>query len=125
DRWAWFDMVAERRFGEALQALPILLESGENGVGLVIGMGGQLLKVALVCAGGQAALERELKPFQKWMARRIVPQARRWTLPEVDQALGELLRTDRLLKSASLSDRQAVEELLLRLWGIGREQAAA
>lgn len=125
DRWAWFDMISERRFREALETLPILLESGENGVGLVIGMGGQLLKVALVCAGGQQALERELKPFQKWMARRIVPVARKWSLPEIDQALAELLRTDRLLKSASLSDRQAIEELLLRLWSIGRTQAAA
>ncbi|HVH11414.1 MAG TPA: DNA polymerase III subunit delta [Longimicrobium sp.] len=125
DRWAWFDLIAERRFREAIETLPTLLESGENGVGLVIGMGGQLLKVALVCAGGQAALERELKPFQKWMARRIVPVARRWTLPEVDQALGELLRTDRLLKSASLNDRQAIEELLLRMWAIGRKDAAA
>jgi DNA polymerase-3 subunit delta len=118
DRWAWFDLVADRRFREALEALPILLEQGENGVGLVIGMGGQLLKVGLVCAGGQSALERELKPFQRWMARRIVPVARKWTLPEVDAALGELLRTDRLLKSASMSDRQAMEELLLRLWAI-------
>ncbi|WP_420125797.1 DNA polymerase III subunit delta [Longimicrobium sp.] len=125
DRWAWFDMISERRFREALETLPILLESGENGVGLVIGMGGQLLKVALVCAGGQQALERELKPFQKWMARRIVPVARRWSLPEVDQALAELLRTDRLLKSASLSDRQALEELLLRLWAIGRSDRQA
>lgn len=118
DRWAWFDLVAERRFREALQALPVMLEQGENGVGLVIGMGGQLLKVGLVCAGGQPALERELKPFQRWMARRIVPVARKWTLPEVDAALSELLRTDRLLKSASMSDRQALEELLLRLWAI-------
>jgi DNA polymerase-3 subunit delta len=118
DRWAWFDLVAERRFREALDALPVMLEQGENGVGLVIGMGGQLLKVGLVCAGGQAALERELKPFQRWMARRIVPVARKWTLPEVDAALTELLRTDRLLKSASMSDRQAMEELLLRLWAI-------
>ena len=118
DRWAWFDLVAERRFREALAALPTLLEAGENAVGLVIGMGGQLLKVGIACAGGQAALERELKPFQRWMAKRIVPQARRWTLPELDRALGELLRTDRLLKSASLNDRQAMEELLLRLWAI-------
>lgn len=125
DRWAWFDLVAERRIGEALSALPVLLEQGENGVGLVIGMTGQLLKVALVVAGGQGALERELKPFQRWMARRIVPQARRWTLPEVDAALAELLRTDRLLKSASLNDRQAIEELLLRLWAIRPERSAA
>ena len=120
DRWAWFDLVAERKFREALASLPTLLEAGENAVGLVIGIGGQLLKVGIVCAGGQGALERELKPFQRWMARRIVPQARRWTLPEVDAALCELLRTDRLLKSASLTDRQAMEELLLRLWAIKR-----
>jgi DNA polymerase III subunit delta len=125
DRWAWFDMVAERRFREAITTLPVLLESGESGVGLVIGIGGQMLKVGLVCAGGQGALEKELKPFQRWMARRIVPQARRWTLPEVDRALEELLRTDRLLKSASLTDRQAIEELLLRLWAIGRAEDAA
>ena len=125
DRWAWFDLVAERRFRDALASLPTLIEQGENGVGLVIGIGGTLLKVAIVVAGGQGALERELKPFQKWMARRIVPQARRWTLPEVDAALAELLRTDRLLKSASLSDRQAIEELLLRLWAIRPVESAA
>jgi len=118
DRWAWFDLVAERRFREALEVLPVLLEQGDNGVGLVIGMGGQLLKVGIACAGGQRALEAELKPFQRWMARRIVPQARKWTLPEIDQALTELLRSDRLLKSASMNDRQAMEELLLRLWAI-------
>jgi DNA polymerase-3 subunit delta len=125
DRWAWFDLVADRKFREALATLPTLLEAGENAVGLVIGMGGQLLKVGIVCAGGQGALERELKPFQRWMAKRIVPQARRWTLPELDAALGELLRTDRLLKSASLTDRQAMEELLLRLWAIKRPAESA
>lgn len=125
DRWGWFDMVAERRFGDALAALPVLLEQGENGVGLVIGMTGQVLKVALAVAGGQRALEAELKPFQRWMAKRIVPVARRWTLPEIDAALDELLRTDRLLKSASLTDRQAIEELLLRLWAIRPAQSAA
>jgi DNA polymerase-3 subunit delta len=125
DRWAWFDLVADRRFREALDTLPVMLEQGENGVGLVIGMGGVLLKLGIVCAGGQGALEAELKPFQRWMARRIVPQARKWTLPEVDAALAELLRTDRLLKSASLSDRQALEELLLRLWAIRPERRAA
>lgn len=124
DRWGWFDMIADRRFRDALEALPVLMEQGENGVGLVIGIGGVLLKLGLVCAGGQKALEAELKPFQRWMARRIVPQARKWTLPEVDAALAELLRSDRLLKSASLNDRQAMEELLLRLWAIRPERAA-
>ena len=115
DRWAWFDLVAERRFREAVATLPVLLEQGENGVGLVIGMGGTLLRIGLVCAGGQGALERELRPNQRWLGRRVAAQARKWTLLQVDAALAELLRSDRLLKSASLSDRQAIEELLLRL----------
>jgi DNA polymerase III subunit delta len=125
DRWAWFDLVAERRWAEAVRTLPVMLEQGENGVGLVIGMGGVLLKVALVAAGGQQALERELKPYQRWMARKVVPQAKRWTLPQVEHALEELLRTDRLLKSASMTDRQALEELLLRLWGAAEGTRAA
>lgn len=124
DRWAWFDLVAERRWKEALAALPVLLEQGENGVGLVIGIGGQMLKVGLVVAGGPAALEAQLRSFEKWKARKLVPTARKWTLSEVDAAMGELLRTDRLLKSASLNDRQAIEELLLRLWGQDRRAAA-
>ena len=115
DRWRWFDAVAERRFSDALTDLPALLDAGENGVGLVIGLGAQLLRVALVCAGGAAALERELKPYQRWMGRRVAAYAREWTLPQAEAALSELLRTDRLLKSASLTDAQAIAELLLRL----------
>jgi DNA polymerase III subunit delta len=115
DRWAWFDLVGEKRFGEALHQLPTLLETGENGVGLVIGITSQLLRVGLVTAGGREALERQLKPYQRWLAGRVEPQARRWNTAEIDLALEELLRTDRLLKSTSLTDRQALEELLLRL----------
>jgi DNA polymerase-3 subunit delta len=125
DRWAWFDLIAERRWAEAIAALPVLLEQGESGVGLLIGMGGQLIKVGLVCAGGPAALEAQLRSFEKWKARRLVPTAKKWTLAEVDTAMTELLRTDRLLKSASLNDRQAIEELLLRLWGMRRPASAA
>ncbi|MDQ3389690.1 MAG: DNA polymerase III subunit delta [Gemmatimonadota bacterium] len=119
DRWAWFDRVGERRFSTALRELPTLLDAGESGVGLIIGMGAQLLRVAIFCAGGQKVLEAALPPRQRWLAGRVAGQARRWKLAEVDSALTELLRTDRLLKSASLSDRQAMEELLLRLHSRG------
>ena len=125
DRWVWFDLVGERKLDAALRSLPALLHAGENGVALVIGLTSQLLRIALVCAGGQSALERELKPYQRWLARRVTPQAKRWTLPEAETALAELLRTDRLLKSASLTDRQAIEELLLRLAAIAPRQGRA
>jgi DNA polymerase III subunit delta len=125
DRWQWFELVGDRNFTEALRQLPVLLQSGESGVGLVIGLGGHLLKIGIACAGGASALERELKPYQRWLAKRIVPQAKRWSAAEVDAALAELLRTDRLLKSASLTDRQAMEELILRLAALTRTSGMA
>lgn len=115
DRWEWFDLVGARDNQEAMRQLPVLLGAGESGVGLVIGLASQLLRLAIANSGGKDALERALKPYQRWLARRILPQARRWTLPELDDALADLLRTDQLLKSASLTELQAMEELLLRL----------
>jgi hypothetical protein len=57
-------------------------------------------------------------------ALRAHPSTRTSVFPAVDAALGELLRTDRLLKSASLSVRQALEERLLRLWAIRPDRAS-
>jgi DNA polymerase III subunit delta len=115
DRWAWFDCVGDRRYAEALSQLASLLESGENGVGLVIGLGSHMLKIGLLVGGGREALDRSLRPHQRWLANRLQPQAAKWTVAEVDAAMEELLRADRLLKSAPLTDRQVMEELLLRL----------
>jgi DNA polymerase III subunit delta len=115
DRWSWFDLVGSRRFDEARNDLADLLQSGESGVGLVIGLGTHLLRLAILEGGGTPALERELKPFQRWLARKLTPQARLWTAEQLDAALRDLLRADRLLKSASLPDRHVLEELLLRL----------
>ncbi len=115
NRWEWFDLVGEAKFDRARAALPVLLDSGESGVGLVIGLGTQFLRLAIVAAGGPKALEAELPNHQRWLAGRIAAQARRWTPESLDAALDDLLRADRLLKSASLGDGQVLEELLLRL----------
>jgi DNA polymerase III subunit delta len=114
-RWDWFDLVSDRRFREARVALPVLLDSGENGVGLVIGLGTQFLRLAIAVSGGQRALESALPFNQKWLAGRIAKQARGWSGSAVDAALADLLRADRLLKSTSLTDTQVLEELLLRM----------
>ncbi len=115
NRWEWFDLVGEGRLDAARRALPVLLESGESGVGLIIGLGAQLLRLALAAGGGESALSAELPPHQRWLSRRLLQQARRWTPELLDAALDDLLRADRLLKSASLDERQVMEELLLRL----------
>ncbi|MGH7466823.1 MAG: DNA polymerase III subunit delta [Longimicrobiales bacterium] len=114
-RWDWFDLVGDRKFREARVALPVLLDSGENGVGLVIGLGTQFLRLGIGTAGGPRALESALPQHQKWLAGRLAKQARGWSAAVIDRVLDDLLRADRLLKSTSLTDRQVLEELLLRM----------
>ena len=113
-RWAWFDLVGERRFREARAALPALLDAGESGVGLVLGLGTHLLRLAIAAVGGAPALQAELPAHQRWLASRLAAQARRWTAGGLERALEDLLRADRLLKSGALGDRAVLEELLLR-----------
>lgn len=113
DRWAWFDMVGERRFGAALETLPVLMSQGESGVGLVIGLSNHLLRLAVLRLAGPGALEQALPPHQRWLANRLKGQARGWSPATVESAITGLRRADRLLKSAPLDDRAILEEWLL------------
>lgn len=113
DRWAWFDLVGERRFEEAVLGLHILLEHGESGVGLTIGLATHMLRIGVVVDGGKRALEAALPGRQRWLARAASSQASGWSLPEVEAAVEGLLLVDRLLKSSALSDRHHLESWLL------------
>lgn len=115
NRWEWFDVVGAGRLDEARRMLPTLLDAGESGVGLVIGLGSHFLRLALAANAGEQGLARELPPHQKWLARRITQQSRRWSAADLDVALDELLRADRLLKSSSLGDHPILEDTLLRV----------
>jgi DNA polymerase III subunit delta len=115
DRWRWFDRVGEADFLGALDGLGILLGQGESGVGLVIGLATHLLRVGIVAEKGQSALEAALPPHQRWLARRLVSQARHWSAADIDHALEGLLRVDRLLKASPLSDEHLLQEWLLAL----------
>ncbi|HKK27120.1 MAG TPA: DNA polymerase III subunit delta [Gemmatimonadota bacterium] len=124
-RWDWLDRVAERAYGAALSDLPRLLsESSESAVGLLIGMVDQHLYIGVAVEGGQGAVSRALqdagKPYLKWKARIYASQARRWTAPEVERAVGLMRRADRHVKSG-IPDRRAMEELLLGLGLLQRE----
>ena len=119
DRWQWIDKVAERRIGAALAELSDLLDSGESVVGLIGALSEALVRVGLAL-DGESVLVQVLKRdgsygYLKWKVRVYAQQARRWTEPEIEAALGELLRADRLIKSGGLSDRAALEEALLRI----------
>lgn len=124
DRWAWFDLVAERRFGEAAATLPVLLgQSGESGVGITLGLGTMLLRLGVAVDEGKGALEKLLPSWQSWVAGKLGRFAREWTAEEVDEAVQGLLRVDRLLKSSPLSEDLVLEEWLLGLEARRREAA--
>jgi len=115
DRWRWFDLVGDRQLEEARRTLPVLLGQGESGVGLVIGLTTQLLRVGIALEKGPGGLEAALPVHQKWLAKRVASQARRWTLPQVDHALAGLLDVDRLLKASPHTDEHFLESWLLGL----------
>jgi DNA polymerase-3 subunit delta len=124
NRWDWFDLVGDARFAEARAGMHVLLDANESGVGLVIGLGTHVLRLAIAAHGGESALGSALPPHQRWLARRLGAQARKWSPTALDHALDDLLRADRLLKSASLDERQIMEELLLRLQQRAQRAAA-
>jgi DNA polymerase-3 subunit delta len=123
NRWDWMDSVGEARFADARRALDTLL-NGDSGVGLVIGLGTHFIRLAAAVAGGERGLAGILPNHQRWLAGRLTAQARNWSQAGVDAALDDLLRADRLLKTAPLNDRQVLEELLLRLQQRARPAAA-
>lgn len=121
DRWGWVDTVMDRNFGAALNALPALVDGGESGVGLIISLGESLIRAGLAREGRDVlaeALKRDGSyGHLQWKVRIYEKQARKWSPTAIDDALTELLRADRLIKSGGLPDRIAVEEAVLRMAG--------
>lgn len=124
DRWAWFDLVGSRRIPDALRSLPVLLEQGESVVRLVVGLSTQLLRIGVAIEGGMPAVRTVLPPHQRFLARRIVGQARRWTRAELADAVRGLRRLDRLLKASAIPGEVLMEEWLLGLTVRRRERSA-
>ncbi|MFN0009492.1 MAG: DNA polymerase III subunit delta [Planctomycetota bacterium] len=113
DRWAWFDIVGDRRFEEARTSLGTLLGQGETAVGLVIGLATHLLRLAICVEQGPRGLEEALPPHQRWLAKRMKDQARKWSMSEIDGALRGLVDLDRLLKSSPHTEEHFLETWLL------------
>jgi DNA polymerase III subunit delta len=124
DRWEWFDLVGERRYTDALRGLPVLLDHGETGVGLTIGLATHLLRLGLALEGGGRALESVLQGNQKWLVRKYVAQARGWDPEQLQSALQSLLTVDRLLKASRFPDVHLLESWLLERMVDGEVRAA-
>lgn len=128
-RWNWLDRVADRDYGGALADLPALLsEPSESAVGLLIGMVDQHLYLGVALEGGQGAVARALKeagkPYLAWKARIYARQARDWTVPELERAVGLMRRADAHAKSG-IADQRVLEELLLSLRLLRREAGSS
>ena len=115
DRWAWFDLVGSRKFSRALDALPVLLDQGETGIGLASGMATHLLRVGLAVEEGPDGLRSALPPNQAWLASRLAQQAAGWTAGSIRDAIVELSRVDRRLKRGGAGRALLEEWFLVRL----------
>ncbi|MEX2466954.1 MAG: DNA polymerase III subunit delta [Gemmatimonadota bacterium] len=113
DRWKWLDLVGGRRFDEARATLGTLFAQGESGVGLVIMLATHLLRIGVVLESGRQGLENALPPYQRWLAKSVVPQAHGWERAELDRAVLELREVDRMLKTSSHGDEHFLETWLL------------
>ncbi len=118
DRWEWMDLVGEKRFREAADALGTLVAQGESEVGLASGLATHLLRLGLVTASGGRRVEEALPPhLRSWkgMVNRLRRQARRWSVEEVEEAILGLLRAEQLLKGSTVARDVVLEEWLLAL----------
>jgi len=115
DRWIWMDRVGGREFGGALKGLGVLFAQGESGVSLTMGLATHLIRISLARTGGASTLESALPHHQKWLVPRLLKQAKKWSVEELEEAILGLRRVDRLLKSSSLSDEHVLEEWMLGL----------
>ncbi len=115
DRWQWFDLVGDMKLEEATRALPILLRQGESGVSLVIGLATLFLRLGIGLEQGPTGLEEALPVHQKWLARRVSAQSKRWSIDQIDHALAGLLDVDRMLKASPHTDEHFLESWLLGL----------
>ena len=113
DRWQWFDLIGQRRFVDALEGLEVLLQHGETGVGLTVGLAIHLLRLGVVVDGGVKKLEAALPPNQRWLAGRYASQARQWTVDALQDALGGLLQVDRVLKASPVPAAHFLESWIL------------
>jgi DNA polymerase-3 subunit delta len=114
DLWEWLDLVGGREFRRALEGLPDLFAQGESAVRLTMSLTTHLLRLGAGRSGGQRVLAESLPASQKsWLSRRLMQQAKLWSIPELLEALRGLQRVDRVLKSTSLSGEQVLEEWLL------------
>ena len=70
-------------------------------------------RLGIAVEQGPRGLEEALPPHQRWLARKMKDQARKWSVAEIDGALRGLLDVDRLVKAASHSDEHFLETWLL------------
>jgi DNA polymerase-3 subunit delta len=119
DRWAWLNLVGDRRYMEAWRQLPLLLAMpGESAVGLLIGLVEHHLFLGIAAEGGAGAvtdvLGRVGKPYLRFKAKAWAAQAKRWRPAEIDEALVLMREADRQAKTGH-TDHAVMENLLLRL----------
>ncbi len=115
-----FDLVqavCERDVQAALVLIERLFVSGGEAVG-VIGMLAKRLRAMWFLAGGEGGAAGKVPPsfrMMAWQLKDLRRQASRFSRTELEGFLADLLRIDRLTKSAPVSSRLLLERFVLSL----------
>ncbi|HWP34063.1 MAG TPA: DNA polymerase III subunit delta [Thermodesulfobacteriota bacterium] len=122
--FAWVDAVFERRVDAALAGLRRLLAAGVQPLALLALLARQLRLLwsarALAARGaGVQEIGERLLPRARFLAPRLLAQARGFTEAELARAHEALVAADLALKSSPVSDALVLERLVLALCGAG------
>lgn len=118
--FVWVDAVAEGRAGEAVVALGRLLDAGEEPLRLLALLARQVRLVFAARsmldrgATSQEIAERVV-PRTRFLARKLVEQARLHDVPELLAVHEALVEADLALKSSPVSSRFVMERLVLTM----------
>jgi DNA polymerase-3 subunit delta len=118
--WAFLDAVSMRRVPAALEHLDRLLEASHELV--VLAQLHRRIRELLIAADLVAAGSRPreimaaLKMKSAFPAEKLVEHSRRWTLPELDAALHDLLEVDAVVRGANGTADEAAHRLAFTMW---------
>ncbi|MEE8577692.1 MAG: DNA polymerase III subunit delta [candidate division Zixibacteria bacterium] len=103
------DYVSARDRKQVLKMIDRLMQSSDISGGLLWHLGQHFTSLYLIKEG------KQLPPQQRWLARKLRPQANRFSSGQLEETIIDIAETTAELRRSNISTQLALEALLLRL----------
>lgn len=121
--FTFIDAAANRNAGHALQALHLLLRSGESTSRIFWTLTSHV-RMLLLAEGSPSAVAKRLG-LPDWRAEKLVRQARNFTRNELIDVFVLLADADRKIKNSEETEELILERIVMRMAGIKKAVAAS